>query len=278
MSCNFNCKYYKGCCTRNGWGANVTCSLLIHGGSCEYISNLNKSNHLCSACGNIQCQSRAGIRIIPNKETEVCESSDACIEELPFPSNNEQSVPCTEEDELELASIPSHEDTYTKLDSDECSDINDAGIENTKKLSQGKTFSIETATAYVDGSFNSKTKTYGFGVVLMFKDQKYEYSGSGNNSETAKIKNVAGELLGAMTAIKKAKDLGATKLIICYDYLGIEYWARGKWKTNNTYTKSYKQFTDGCGIALDFKKIKAHSGHAYNEMADCLAKRASGVA
>ena len=37
--------------------------------------------------------------------------------------------------------------------------------------------------AYVDGSFNADTGVYGFGGFLMYNDEKYILSGSGDDSE-----------------------------------------------------------------------------------------------
>ena len=77
-----------------------------------------------------------------------------------------------------------------------------------------------------------------------------------------------------MTIKKKKK-----RLDLYYDYKGIEEWALGNWKTNNTLTKSYKLKYDDIKKVLDvrFNKVDAHTGDKYNEEADILAKKSVGV-
>ena len=41
------------------------------------------------------------------------------------------------------------------------------------------------------------------------------------------MRNVAGEVLGSMAAVKEAVAMGLTDLTIYYDYMGIEMWATG---------------------------------------------------
>lgn len=132
---------------------------------------------------------------------------------------------------------------------------------------------------FVDGSFNIKTQEYAYGcVILTPQNQKIELNGVGNDAEASKIRNVAGELLGAMVALKWAKKNHHTKIIIHYDYEGIEKWYNKKWKANNDAPKKYqeyiKQFSD---IDVQFIKIAGHSHNYFNEEADKLAKGALGI-
>ena len=57
--------------------------------------------------------------------------------------------------------------------------------------------------------------------------------------------------------------------------MGIEMWATGRWKTNNPLTTNYaKRMKEASKkIRIDFHKVKAHSGIAYNDRADALAKK-----
>ena len=153
-------------------------------------------------------------------------------------------------------------------------------------------------TAYVDGSFEVSTGVYSFGCVFLLpkkeavglsKNEKEDAtcksekedcmicaSGSGNDKELAAIRNVAGEMLGAMYAVKTARKNGYKSILICYDYLGIEMWATGKWKTNNVYTKKYAAYMKEQNryLQISFQKIAAHTGEKWNEEADRLAKEA----
>lgn len=134
----------------------------------------------------------------------------------------------------------------------------------------------ETLLAYVDGSFSKKHNKYSYGCVILEHNNQVELYGIGKNEELASMRNVAGELLGSITAIKWAIKNSYKKIIIHYDYTGIEYWAKGEWKTNKEGTKDYKRFIDKVkkDIEIDFIKIDAHTGDTYNEKADELAKKA----
>ena len=86
--------------------------------------------------------------------------------------------------------------------------------------------------AFVDGSFNIATGVYGYGGFLMHDGVRYELSGNGSDKEMASMRNVAGEILGSMAAVKKAIELGLKDISIFYDYAGIKAWAVGEWKRN----------------------------------------------
>lgn len=133
--------------------------------------------------------------------------------------------------------------------------------------------------AYVDGSYNAKTETYGYGVVLDVNGERYEFSGSGNDTEMAVMRNVSGEILGATRAIQEAMKMNLPKIVIYYDYQGIECWANGDWKRNKKYTIKYHEFVQGARkrIQIEFKKVKAHTGVELNEIVDKLAKKAVGI-
>lgn len=132
-------------------------------------------------------------------------------------------------------------------------------------------------TIYVDGSFDVATNVYGYGCVVIKKDGSIEqYYGAGNNPECVLLRNVAGEMLAAMSAVRYAIRSGCKSVNICYDYSGIEMWAIGAWKANNDltlkYSMSMKEWQDE--IAISFQKVAAHTGEKYNEMVDKLAKYA----
>lgn len=133
--------------------------------------------------------------------------------------------------------------------------------------------------AYVDGSYNAETKVYGYGVVLDVNGERYEFFGNGDDPEMAVMRNVSGEILGATRAIQEAMKMGLPKLVIYYDYQGIESWANGDWKRNKKYTIKYHEFVQGARkrIQIEFKKVKAHTGVELNEVVDKLAKKAVGI-
>lgn len=135
----------------------------------------------------------------------------------------------------------------------------------------------DQVTAYVDGSFDQKIGKYAFGCILLLPGGEIvRKSGNGDNPESAALRNVTGEMLGAMFAVKWCMVNRFSSVKICYDYSGIEMWAAGRWKTNNPLTKKYADYMRLCSrsIEISFRKVQAHTGDQYNEEADRLAKAA----
>ncbi len=134
--------------------------------------------------------------------------------------------------------------------------------------------------AFVDGSYNVSTKTYGYGCVLLTESgEEISLSGTGNHPEAISARNVAGELQGTMVALKEAEKMGYKRLRICHDYNGIAAWFRGQWKANSFVAKQYIAVAESYRgvLTVEFEKIAAHTGVKYNEMADRLAKAAVGI-
>lgn len=134
--------------------------------------------------------------------------------------------------------------------------------------------------AYVDGSYNIKTKEYGFGCILI-EGQKVvkELSGKGDKEALVSMRNVAGEILGSLAAMKFALENGYPGVCIYYDYEGIEKWANGLWRANKIGTQNYQKLVNEYRkkINISFIKVLAHSGDFFNERADKLAKKAVGI-
>ena len=144
-------------------------------------------------------------------------------------------------------------------------------------LRPGDVLKSNEMIAYVDGSFDLKTRTYSYGVVLISDDDdKRTLSGREDDKSLAEMRNVSGEIKGAMVAMEEAIRLNKDILYLYFDYTGIEHWAKGDWKTNKEGTKKYKEYYDGIKTKLNvvFIKVRAHSGVEYNEEADRLAKEA----
>lgn len=130
--------------------------------------------------------------------------------------------------------------------------------------------------AYVDGSFNVVSGQYSAGVVILYLSVKKTFSLTGNDSSLVKMRNVAGEIMGAMAAMNYAIENNAPDLVIYYDYAGIEKWCTGEWQAKMDATKNYRDYYNNIAkkLSVRFVKVKAHSGVKYNEEADRLAREA----
>ncbi|MBA2861850.1 viroplasmin family protein [Methanococcus maripaludis] len=139
---------------------------------------------------------------------------------------------------------------------------------------QSNEFEKDVMYAWVDGSFNLKNKEYGAGVLTIFNGIEKEIKAKGNNKELSKMRNVAGEILASELAMEYAVSKNVKNLIIYHDYLGIEKWCTGEWKTNKEGTTEYKEKCKNYlkKLNIEFVKVKAHSGDKNNEIADKLAK------
>ncbi len=138
---------------------------------------------------------------------------------------------------------------------------------------------VDELVAYVDGSYNSATKEFSYGVVLLLPDEDLCFSQKMDDRELAQMHNVAGEIKGSEAAMRYALEHGYRKVIIHHDYEGIAKWCLGQWKTNKEGTRAYKAFYDSIrgDLKVEFVKVTGHSGDKYNDVADALAKDALGI-
>lgn len=169
------------------------------------------------------------------------------------------------------------EKTSVKKDKklDKAEDIEDEVLN--KDIDENYEFTIDkdTIEAYVDGSFDASQKKYGSGGVLIKNGKVIDsFSKEGKNLDSVSMRNVAGEIEASMYAMQYCVDNAYSKLVLYFDYNGIEKWCTGEWKANKKGTKNYKKFYDEISDKLEVKfvKVKAHTGIEYNEMADKLAK------
>lgn len=136
------------------------------------------------------------------------------------------------------------------------------------------------ATIWTDGSYNVRTKVVGYAAVIDLGNEKQICTGKSDNPDHAAMRNVAGEILAVLEAMKFAQLHNIKEIVICYDYLGVEKWVTGEWKVKKPFTKTYRDIMRGLidkGYVIRFRKILAHSGVTLNDEADKLAKAACGV-
>lgn len=137
----------------------------------------------------------------------------------------------------------------------------------------------DTAIAFTDGSFNSTDKIYGCGVVIITNGEAIETYSSGNDESVLSMNNVAGEILGAMTAMKYCHEHKIKELILCYDYNGIENWCTGSFKATKEGTMAYRDYYNSIKdeLKVTFVHTKGHTGIELNEHVDKLAKKSVGI-
>lgn len=138
-----------------------------------------------------------------------------------------------------------------------------------------KGLSPDTLLTYVDGSFEQTLGKYSFGCVFLLVDGRiYTEYGNGDNEQSLQHRNVTGEMLGAMYAVKTAMLNGFKRVILRYDYEGVEKWVTGEWRSKTQLTQKYAKAMREWGesIEIEFTKVPAHENVYFNEMADQLAK------
>ena len=155
-------------------------------------------------------------------------------------------------------------------------------ITDTLTVSNNVPADPDTAVAYVDGSFDTISFRYSYGCYILYNGETYTLNGAGtdNSQEMVGMRNVAGEITGAMTAMRWCMEHDIKKVIIVHDYIGISAWADGSWEAKKENTRCYKTFCQNMrakGLQISFRKVKGHTGDPGNEMADKLAKEALGL-
>lgn len=135
--------------------------------------------------------------------------------------------------------------------------------------------------AYVDGSYNSADGRYSYGVVCVF-DNVVEYIESNAEVDTSEknIRQIAGELKGAIRAVEYAERQGYNKIVIFHDYEGIAHHATGAWDRKEEssieyYNKMQKLMESG--IEIIFVKVDSHTGDLFNELVDEKCKECLGI-
>lgn len=131
--------------------------------------------------------------------------------------------------------------------------------------------------AYVDGSYDHASRAFSCGLVIIHPNGKIEkFSRKSADQSMASMRNVAGEIMGAMMAMDYAIRGGLCSITIYYDYAGIEKWCTGEWQVNRPGTIKYRSYYDSIKnkTHVSFVKVKGHSGDKYNDLADLLAKEA----
>ena len=134
---------------------------------------------------------------------------------------------------------------------------------------------------YVDGSYNSTTEEYSYGVVAVRNSIVLHIESGTSKSDSAKnIRQIAGELEGAVKACQYALLKGEKKVVIFHDYVGICYHATGFWERKEESSKEYYKKMQGLmksGLEVIFVKVDSHTGDLFNELVDEKCKEQLGI-
>jgi len=134
---------------------------------------------------------------------------------------------------------------------------------------------------YVDGSYNATTEQYSYGMVAVQNDVVLHIeSGKGKSDSAKNIRQIAGELEGAVKGVQFALNIGEKKVVIFHDYVGICYHATGFWDRKEESSKEYyekMQKLMSSGIEVIFVKVDSHTGDLFNELVDEKCKERLGI-
>lgn len=155
-------------------------------------------------------------------------------------------------------------------------DINSAKqylSEDSKLLKKGEDIYPEDCLhIYVDGSYNISTEKYSYGVVAV-RNNVVEYidSAAAKDNSQRNIRQIAGELEGAVKGVQYALSKDDKKVVIFHDYEGICHHATGFWeRREESSAEYYKKMNElmSHGIEVIFVKVDSHTGDLFNELVD----------
>ncbi|HAG43549.1 MAG TPA: ribonuclease HI, partial [Clostridium sp.] len=156
--------------------------------------------------------------------------------------------------------------------------------EEKKLLKKGvDSYPMDCIHVYVDGSYNLQSEKFSYGMVAV-RDDVIEYmeNGEAEDNSQKQLRQIAGELMGAIKAVEYAKLIGERKLVIFHDYEGIYHHAIGTWERKDSSSKEYydkiNSYINKDNMEIIFVKTDSHSGDIYNEITDSYAKAAIRVA
>lgn len=177
---------------------------------------------------------------------------------------------------VKFKSFPSRDEAleFIKIHGQDLPDVMSA--EASGKPAEKNEHNPDAVVIYVDGSYELSSERYAYGMVVVHEGEEIHSECEAVKGEYSAMRNVAGEVLGAMKAMTYAKENGFKYLTLYFDYQGIESWAIGTWKRNNPLTQGYHSFYQNMrtDLTVKFMKVKGHSGDRFNDRADEIAKSA----
>ncbi|MFC2048675.1 RNase H family protein [Elusimicrobiota bacterium] len=141
-----------------------------------------------------------------------------------------------------------------------------AETKKSKLVSDGR-ISIYTDGTFINGIIGIGAVAIKGDIIIMELSERIRKQGLEEHRQ------IAGEIYAVVEALKWCEKNGIAEAVVYYDYLGIEKWATGQWKTKHRFIEKYIDFIDKCEIIIIWNKVKGHSGDKWNEYADELAKK-----
>ena len=133
--------------------------------------------------------------------------------------------------------------------------------------------------AWVDGSNLADGSKVGCGMSIEKDGEEIAYHMASTDKDSEGLRNILGELSGALMAIEYMKRNNLPGIFICHDYIGVGGYPNG-YSVASGISKQYADYVNKLraqGYDIKFIKVKAHEGNLFNERADWLAKKSIGI-
>lgn len=125
--------------------------------------------------------------------------------------------------------------------------------------------------AYIDSAYHYELDKFSYAIILTNHEDTIieKFYGSSRSKKYLSSKGIAGEVFGALYAIKYAIQKGFKKVVIHYKYEGLEQWATLDWNRNKPISMDYQSslFHYSKDIYISVKK----GNHKHNLHANHLA-------
>jgi len=126
---------------------------------------------------------------------------------------------------------------------------------------------------YTDGSFNGTSAAWAY-VILQNGEKKFEAAGLVTNEEHTSSWQIIGEFTAVIHALVKCDSMNISEATLHYDLDLIGKIATGRYNAKAPVSQFYLQSLSKTKVAVNWNKVKAHSGVKWNEYVDKLATKA----